>query len=47
MRGQRGANIAIFKADLIICLGTHLSISQTSTLTKDYAPKAKKNNSRC
>ena len=42
MRGQRGANIAIFKADLIICLGTHLSISQTSTLTKDYAPKAKK-----
>ncbi|MDA7697777.1 thiamine pyrophosphate-binding protein [Candidatus Pelagibacter sp.] len=42
MSGQRGANKAVFSSDLIICLGTHLSIPHTTTLFKDYAPKAKK-----
>ena len=42
MRGQRGANLAVFESDLLICLGTHLSISQTTTLTDSYAPNAKK-----
>ena len=42
MSGQRGANKAVFSADLLICLGTHLSIPHTTTLYKEYAPKAKK-----
>lgn len=42
MSGQPGANKAIFKADLIVCLGTHLSIPHTTTLTSSYAPHAKK-----
>ena len=42
MSGQRGANKAIFKSDLLICLGTHLSIPQTTPLTKNYAKDAKK-----
>ena len=42
MCGQRGANGAVFKSDLLICLGTHLSISQTTTLFDSYAPDAKK-----
>ena len=42
MSGQRGANKAVFESDLIICLGTHLSIPHTTTLFKNYAPKAKK-----
>jgi acetolactate synthase-1/2/3 large subunit len=42
MRGQRGANLALFKSDLLICLGTHLSISQTTTLTDTFAPNSKK-----
>ena len=42
MSGQRGANKAIFKSDLLICLGTHLSIPQTTTLTDSYAKNAKK-----
>ncbi len=42
MSGQRGANKAMFEADLIICLGSHLSIPHTTTLYKNYAPKSKK-----
>ena len=42
MSGQKGANKAVFEADLIICLGTHLSIPHTTTLYKDYAGQAKK-----
>lgn len=42
MSGQRGANKAVFDCDLLICLGTHLSIPQTTTLYKNYAPDAKK-----
>jgi acetolactate synthase I/II/III large subunit len=42
MSGQRGANKAIFKSDLLICVGTHLSIPHTSTLYNQYAPEAKK-----
>ncbi len=42
MSGQRGANKAVFKADLLICLGTHLPIPHTTTLFKTYAPNSKK-----
>ena len=41
MSGQRGANKAMFQSDLIICLGTHLSI-HTTTLYDSYATQAKK-----
>ena len=42
MCGQRGANQAVFQADLLICLGTHLSIPHTTTLFDTYAPDSKK-----
>ena len=42
MSGQRGANKAIFNSDLIICIGTHLSIPHTTTLYESYAHNAKK-----
>jgi acetolactate synthase-1/2/3 large subunit len=42
MSGQRGANKAVFNSDLLICLGTHLSIPHTTTLYESYAPSAKK-----
>ena len=42
MSGLRGANKAIFNSDLIVCLGNHLPIPQTTTLYKNYAPQAKK-----
>tara|TARA_Y100001958_G_C21245091_1_gene574560 strand:+ start:1209 stop:2942 length:1734 start_codon:yes stop_codon:yes gene_type:complete len=42
MSGLRGANKSIFNSDLIVCLGNHLPIPQTTTLYKNYAPKAKK-----
>ena len=42
MCGQKGANKAVFDADLLICLGTHLSIPHTTTLYDDFAPNAKK-----
>jgi len=42
MSGQRGANKAVFDSDLLICLGTHLSIPHTTTLTENYALQAKK-----
>ena len=37
MSGQRGANKSIFNSDLLICLGTHLSIPHTTTLYETYA----------
>lgn len=40
--GQRGANRAAFNADLLLCLGTHLSIPHTSTQYESYAPDARK-----
>jgi acetolactate synthase-1/2/3 large subunit len=42
MRGQKGANKAVFDSDLIICIGTHLSIPHTTTLIDTYAEKTKK-----
>jgi acetolactate synthase-1/2/3 large subunit len=42
MSGQRGANHAMFSSDLLLCLGTHLSIPHTTTLFDSYAPQAKK-----
>ena len=42
MSGQRGANKAVFNSDLIVCVGNHLSIPHTTTLYKNFAPKAKK-----
>ena len=42
MSGQRGANHAVFQADLLVCLGTHLAIPHTTTLFDGYAPQAKK-----
>ena len=40
--GHRGANKAAFSADLLVCLGCHLGLTQTSTLTDTYAPNARK-----
>ena len=40
--GQRGANKILYHADLIVCLGSHLSATQTSTQFADFAPNAKK-----
>lgn len=42
MSGQRGANKSVFETDLLICLGNHLSIPQTTTLFNTYANQAKK-----
>lgn len=42
MSGQRGANKKVFDSDLLICLGTHLSIPHTTTLYNSYAPNSKK-----
>lgn len=42
MSGQRGANKIVFESDLLICLGTHLSIPHTTTLYESYAKQAKK-----
>lgn len=40
MSGQRGANKAMFSADTLLCLGTHLAIPHTTTLFDSYAPQA-------
>lgn len=42
MSGQRGANKAVFAADTLVCLGTHLSIPHTTTLFDQYASQAHK-----
>ena len=41
MSGQKGANRAMFEADFLICLGTHLSIPHTTTLFETYADAKK------
>jgi acetolactate synthase-1/2/3 large subunit len=40
--GQRGANLAIQNCDLLICIGSHLSIPLTGTLFNAFAREAKK-----
>jgi len=40
--GQRGANKILYKADLIICMGTHLSLTHTSTMLDEFSPNSKK-----
>ena len=40
MSGQRGANILAANADLLICIGSSVSTSVTSTLTYNFAPNA-------
>tara|TARA_X000000950_G_scaffold289425_1_gene413268 strand:+ start:11282 stop:13012 length:1731 start_codon:yes stop_codon:yes gene_type:complete len=42
MSGQRGANKSVFNSDLLVCVGNHLSIPQTTTLYDNYANQAKK-----
>ena len=42
MSGQRGANKAAFSSDLLVCVGTHLSIPHTTTLYDNYSPNSKK-----
>ena len=42
MSGMRGANKSMFDCDLIVCLGTHLSIPHTTTLYKNFSPNSKK-----
>ena len=40
--GQAGANLACFNADLLLCLGTNLSIMQTGSSAIPYAPDSVK-----
>ena len=40
--GQRGANAAVFHADAILVLGSHLSVTQTTPLFGSFAPDAAK-----
>ena len=40
--GQRGANIIVQNADLLIILGSHLCLPQTGVNTKTFSPKSKK-----
>ena len=40
--GQRGANMAVQNADVLICLGTHLNNSITGANYELFAPEAKK-----
>lgn len=40
--GQRGANLAVQGCDLLLSLGSHLSIPITGTITGAFAPRAKK-----
>jgi len=39
--GQRGANLAMQNCDLLICIGSHLSISLTGTMFEAFAREAK------
>jgi acetolactate synthase-1/2/3 large subunit len=39
--GQRGGNLAVYNCDLLICLGSHLSIPLTGTLFDAFAREAK------
>ncbi len=40
--GQRGANKAINNADLLICIGTHLNVTHTSTRLDEFSKESKK-----
>lgn len=40
--GHPGANRAVHECDLLLVLGSHLSLTQTSTLTKEFAPHARR-----
>ncbi len=42
MSGQRGANKSVFNSDILVCVGNHLPIPQTTTLYDNYAEQAKK-----
>lgn len=42
LTGQRGANKAVHAADVLLVLGSHLAIPQTSTLFDQFAPQARK-----
>lgn len=39
--GQRGANLAVQNCDLLICIGSHLSIALTGTMFDAFAREAK------
>jgi acetolactate synthase-1/2/3 large subunit len=39
--GQRGANLAVQNSDLLICLGSHLSVPLTGTMFSAFAREAK------
>ncbi len=39
--GERGANLAIQNCDLLLCIGSHLSIPLTGTMFKAFAREAK------
>ncbi len=39
--GQRGGNLAVYNCDLLICIGSHLSISLTGTMFDAFAREAK------
>ena len=40
--GQRGANKAVNNADLLICIGTHLNVTHTSTRIDEFSKRSKK-----
>jgi acetolactate synthase-1/2/3 large subunit len=40
-QGQRGANLAVQNCDLLICLGSHLSVALTGALPNAFAREAK------
>ena len=39
--GQRGANLAMQNCDLLLCLGSHLAVAVTGTMTDAFAREAK------
>ena len=40
--GQQGANRAVHEADFLLVLGSHLSLTQTSTLVGEFSPESKR-----
>lgn len=40
--GQRGANLATYKADLIVAFGSHFGLNHTTGNVKGFCPQAKK-----
>ena len=41
MAGQRGANLTVQNCDLLLCVGSHLSIALTGTMSDAFAREAK------